>query len=388
MMSKRLLLPVLWIAWLWNFSYRMMFTAIMPALQLEMQLSNEAVGLLVGALSLGYGAMSYPSSLASGKLDERWIMCGGVALTTIAFLALSVSRSFITLLILSFVAGAGLSTYLPQGLSILSRGYSTNQIGSVMGIHETAAPVGQTLGPLFVWSSIAVLGWSGCLQAWSLYSLAVCILILLIVPKSKGVARASSKLATTGHFSSSLFFVMVTVQSAVWACNLGLLSMVPIYLTKTFLLDVSYVAFILGVSRMTGPVGQLSGGFFSDRLGRTRVLLFVTMMVFIATMWITLIPFNSIYVAGLFFQGAVNSAFFPIFFAAISDMTDYSNRAKMIGLTNSVAGIFGGTVAPYVIGYLSDHFTFQIAFLFPIATGIVASFGATYIWKATKPGKR
>jgi MFS family permease len=383
-MARRLLLPVLWVAWLWNFSYRMMFTAIMPALQTSMQLSNESVGLLVGALSLGYGAVSYPSSLMSGKLDEKWIMCGGTALTTIAFLVFSTSQSFVSLLILSFVAGAGLSMYLPQGLSLLAREYPAHQVGSVMGIHETAAPVGQTIGPLFVWSAISALGWVGCIQAWGIYSLALCVLILLFVPKSKSIVRSPSKPIAKSRFSASLFFVMVTLQSSVWSCNLGLLSMIPVYLAKTFFLDVSYVAFVLGVSRMTGPAGQLSGGYFSDKLGRIRILLLATTMVFVATLWITMIPFSGIYVIGLFFQGIVSSAFFPVFFAAISDMTDHSNRAKMIGLTNSVAGIIGGTVTPFVIGFLSDRFNFQIAFLFPIATGVLACVAVVYIWKATK----
>jgi MFS family permease len=159
--------------------------------------------------------------------------------------------------------------------------------------------------------------------------------------------------------------------------------MVPVYLAKTFLLDVSYVAFILGLSRVTGAVGQLAGGHLSDKLGRTLVLLSSTVMVFVATLWITLVPFSDFYVAGLFFQGIVSATFFPVFFATMSDITDYSNRARMVGLTNSVAGFVGGTVAPTVIGYLSDRFTFQIAFLFPIATGIVGCATAFYVWKAT-----
>lgn len=379
-MSKKLLLLVLWVAWLWNFSYRMMFTTIMPSLQMSMQLSNQDVGLLVGALSFGYGVISYPSSLASGKLDERWIICGGIALTTVSMLLFSISTSFSVLLILSFTAGAGLSTYLPQGVSLLSREYSAHHVGSVLGVHETAAPVGQTLGPLFVWSAIGVLGWSGCLQAWAIYSVVVCVLVLLLVPKSKSIARSAPKPTAKGHVSS-VFFMMVIVQSAVWTCNLGLLSMVPVYLTKTFLLGVSYVAFILGVSRMAGAVGQLAGGYFSDKLGRVRILFLTTAMVFVATLWITLLPFDGVYVAGLFFHGIVSSAFFPVYFAMVSDMTDYSNRAKMIGLTNSVAAFVGGTVAPAVIGYLSDRFSFQTAFLFPIAMGIVGCIGALYVWK-------
>jgi len=379
-MSKKLLLPVLWVAWLWNFSYRMMFTTIMPSLQMSMQLSNQDVGLLVGALSFGYGVISYPSSLASGKLDERWIICGGIALTTVSMLLFSISTSFSVLLILSFTAGAGLSTYLPQGVSLLSREYSAHHVGSVLGVHETAAPVGQTLGPLFVWSAIGVLGWSGCLQAWVIYSVVVCVLVLLLVPKSKSIARSAPQPTAKGHVSS-VFFMMVIVQSAVWTCNLGLLSMVPVYLTETFLLGVSYVAFILGVSRMAGAVGQLAGGYFSDKLGRVRILFLTTAMVFVATLWITLLPFDGVYVAGLFFHGIVSSAFFPVYFAMVSDMTDYSNRAKMIGLTNSVAGFVGGTVAPTVIGYLSDRFSFQTAFLFPIAMGIVGCIAALYVWE-------
>jgi len=362
----------------------MMFTAIMPALQSSMQLSNEAVGLIVGSLSFGYGILSYPFSLLSGKLGERRIICGGVALTTASLLAFSASRSLVSLLVLSFVAGAGLSAYLPQGLSLLSREYSQHHVGSVMGIHETAAPVGQTVGPLFVWFAIATLGWSGCLQAWSLYSVAIFILVLFLVPGGKSIVKQSSRPAENLHTPNALFFSMIAVQAAVWTCNLGLLSMVPVYLTQTFLLDVSYVAFIIGVSRITGAAGQLSGGYFSDRLGRARILLLSTVMVLIATVWITSAPFSGFYVIGLIFQGIVSSAFFPVFFAMISDITVPSNRAKMIGLTNSIAGFIGGTVSPAVIGYLSDQFTFRIAFLYPVAIGVAGCVAALYVWRTAR----
>lgn len=337
--------------------------------------------MLVGSLSFGYAAFSYPFSLASGRLDEKWIISGGVALTTTSLLAFSISKSFVGLLILGFAAGAGLSAYLPQGLSLLSREHSKHRVGSMMGIHETAAPVGQTLGPLFVWSAIGTLGWSGCLQAWSVYSLVICVAILLLVPKSRRVAGPPLQSGQGQHSSDSLILSLIVVQAAVWSCNIGLLSMVPVYLAQTFLLQVSYVAFILGVSRITGTVGQLTGGYLSDRLGRTRILLFSTMMVFVATLWITLIPFSGFYVIGLFFQGIASASFFPIFFAMISDITDESRRAKMMGLTNSVAGFVGGAVSPTLIGFLSDRFTFQIAFLHPIAMGIVGCVGALYVWK-------
>jgi len=386
-MSNKLILPLLWATWLWNFSYRMMFTAIMPALQSSMNLSNQAVGLLVGSLSLGYATSSYPSSLMSGKLSERWVMCGGVALTTISLLIFSVTKSFVDLVVLVFVAGIGLGAYVPHGLSLLSSEYPAERVGSVMGLHETAAPIGQTLGPLFVWSTIGTLGWSGCLQAWGIYSLIIFVLILFLVPRRPQAVTPQLSQKSRG-LPASLLLSMVIVQAAVWSCNLGLLSMVPVYLTQTYLLDVSYVAFVLGASRMTGTLGQLTGGYFSDRVGRARVLLLTVVMVSVATIWITSVPFSTSYLVGLFFQGIVGSAFFPIFFAMVSDITDRFNRARIIGLTNTVASLIGGTVSPALIGFLSDQFTFRIAFLYPIIMGIVACVGAGFVWRTAAAKQR
>jgi len=357
----------------------MMFTAIMPALQSSMQLSNEAVGLLVGSLMLGYAASSYPSAMLSSKFGEKWVICGGVALTALSLLAFSLSKSFVSLVVLGFLAGMGLGAYLPQGLTLLSKEYSKDRVGYVIGIHETAAPVGQALGPLFIWSAIAALGWSGCLQAWSLFALAIFVTVFFLVPGRGQVVRAPREPVERIRISNALLFSIIALQMAVWSCNLGLLSMVPVYLAQTFLLDVSYVAFIIGISRFTGAGGQLAGGYLSDRLGRTRVLLFTAVLVLVATAWVTLVPFGGFYVIGLFFQGIVSSAFFPVFFAMVSDITDPSNRAKVMGLTNSIAGFVGGTVSPIVIGFLSDHFTFRVAFSYLIAMGLMGCFAALYV---------
>jgi len=63
----------------------------------------------------------------------------------------------------------------------------------------------------------------------------------------------------------------------------------------------------------------------------------------------------------------------------VSDITDPSNRAKVMGLTNSIAGFIGGTVSPIVIGFLSDHFTFRVAFSYLIMMGLMGCVAALYI---------
>jgi MFS family permease len=362
----------------------MMFTAIMPDLQSSMHLSNEAVGLLIGSLMLGYAASSYPSSLLSNRIGEKWVICGGVALTAVSMMAFSFSKSFTGLVATGFMAGVGLGAYLPQGLTLLSREYPMSRVGYVIGMHETAAPAGQTLGPLFVSYTIATLGWPGCLQVWSLYAFAICVTVLLLVPSKRQAVEHNQGTVRRTHVSARLVFSVVALQAAIWSCNLGLLSMVPIYLAQTFLLDVPYVAFILGASRIVGAAGQLAGGYFSDRLGRIRILLAISVLVLVATLWITLTPFNAFYVGGLFFQAIVSSAFFPVFFAMVSDITDPSSRAKLMGLTNSIAGFIGGTVSPAVIGFLSDHFSYRVAFSYVIAMGLGGCVAAMYVYGKSK----
>jgi MFS family permease len=366
------LLPMSWFAWLWNFSYRMMIPALLPSIQDSLSLPNWMAGALVGALNLGYALSAYPSGLCSTKFGPRNIIAFGAAISAGFTLLLSIAKSYAAMVAFAFAAGLGLGVYLPQAMSLLSEHYGEHRRGSIIGIHETAAPLGQMAGPIWAGAMLPSLGWAGCLRAWALPGILIAIAFLTLAPK-QGEGPKGVRVAPRGMgWPLGLYFATALLISFVWSANLGLISMMPLYLVRSSFADVAFAAFLVGITRFTGAIGQLAGGFLSDAIGRLRVLTAIVLLTAASTIGVAFAPYGPAMMAFMLAQAMAASAFFPVAYAAISDNTSAMNRAKVIGVVNTSSGILGGTLSPMIIGYLADCFGFQAAFLYPVIAGLLA----------------
>jgi len=377
--SEHALLPTCWFAWFWNFSYRMMVPALLPAIQASLLLSNWQAGNVIGALNLGYAVSAYPSGLYSTRFGPKRIICFGIALTAVCMLLLTISQSYLTMLAVIFVAGLGLGTYLPQGLALLSQEYEKQKRGTIMGVHETAAPIGQAVGPLFVSMMLLPFGWTGCIQAWFALAAIPVISFLFVVPKYKANPTAGENVHEAREWPLRLYATVVLLNSCIWSANLGLLSMIPIYMVQVFLVDAVFAAFLVGATRFSGAFGQLMGGFLSDTVGRFKVLVAVVAATAVSTVGVAFAPYGPVMIASMVIQAMATAAFFPVIFATVSDHTSSRTRAKVLGTINAAAGFIGGSLSPMIIGYLADKFNFKDAFLYPVTLGFFACFLILYL---------
>jgi len=377
--SEHALLPTCWFTWFWNFSYRMMIPTLMPAIQASLLLSNWQAGTIIGVLNFGYAVSAYPSGLYSTKFGPIRIICFGIALTALCMLLFTISQSYLVMLALIFIAGLGLGTYMPQGLARLSQQYEKRRRGTIIGIHETAAPIGQAIGPLFVSMMLLPLGWTGCIQAWFALAAVPIISFLFVVPKYKSNPSESENMHEGREWSLRLYTTVVLLNSCIWAANLGLLSMIPIYMVQVFLVDVGFAAFLVGATRFSGAFGQLMGGSLSDAVGRFKVLITVVAVTAVSTVGVAFAPYGPIMIASMVIQAMATAAFFPVIFATVSDHTSSRTRAKVLGVINAAAGFIGGSLSPMIIGYLADNFNFKSAFVYPVALGFFACFLILYL---------
>jgi len=221
-------------------------------------------------------------------------------------------------------------------------------------------------GPIWAGAMLPSLGWAGCLRAWALPGILIAIAFLTLAPK-QGEGPKGVRVAPRGMgWPLGLYFATALLISFVWSANLGLISMMPLYLVRSSFADVAFAAFLVGITRFTGAIGQLAGGFLSDAIGRLRVLTAAS------TIGVAFAPYGPAMMASMLAQAMAASAFFPVAYAAISDNTSAMNRAKVIGVVNTSSGILGGTLSPMIIGYLADCFGFQAAFLYPVIAGLLA----------------
>ncbi len=358
-----------------------MVPALLPAIQAALLLSNWQAGIIVGLLNLGYAVSAYPSGLYSTRFGPKRIISFGIALTAVCMLFFTILESYLMMVVLIFMAGLGLGTYLPQGITLLSQQYQKRKRGTIIGIHETAAPVGQAIGPLFVSIMLLPLGWTGSIQAWFTLAVIPIISFLFVVPKHKANPSINENQHEAREWPLRLYVTVVLLNSCVWSANLGLLSMIPIYMVRVFLMDVAFAAFLVGVTRFGGAFGQVIGGFLSDAVGRFKVLITVVAATAVLTVGVAFAPYGPIMIVSMVIQAISTAAFFPVIFATVSDYTSSKTRAKVLGIINAAAGLIGGSLSPVIIGYLADSFDFRTAFVYPVALGFFACFFIMYLRK-------
>ncbi|MEM3462486.1 MAG: MFS transporter [Candidatus Bathyarchaeia archaeon] len=366
------LLLISWFAWFWNFAYRMMVPALLPPIQASLSIPNWMAGALVGALNFGYAISAYPSGLCSARFGPRNIIVFGTALSAAFAFLLSISTSYPAMAMLAFIAGLGLGVYLPQALTLLSEHYGRGRRGAIIGIHETAAPIGQMAGPLWAGAMLSSLGWDGCLRAWALPGALIAIAFPIIAPKREEAVKRVDKAPGGGGWPLGLYIPTVLLVSFVWSANLGLISMIPLYMVRSSLADAAFAAFLMGITRFSGALGQLAGGLLSDMIGRLKVLMAIVLITAFSTVGVAFAPYGPAMIASMLVQAMAGSAFFPVTYAAISDNTSPGDRAKVIGVVNTSSGLLGGALSPMVIGYLADSFGFKAAFLYPVVVGFLA----------------
>ncbi|RLE50208.1 MAG: hypothetical protein DRJ33_07600, partial [Candidatus Methanomethylicota archaeon] len=156
-MKLKVALVLCWLAWLLNFSYRMMIPALMPAIKVELGLTELQASLMLSLLLVGHAiSLSLSGFLASALGNERVIALSLLTVSITSIPASLLPLSPLWLLLDFFASGLGLGLSLPSARSHLSKLAPSSIKGRVMGVHETAAPLGQTLGPLMAGLALSV----------------------------------------------------------------------------------------------------------------------------------------------------------------------------------------------------------------------------------------
>jgi MFS family permease len=85
--------------------------------------------------------------------------------------------------------------------------------------------------------------------------------------------------------------------------------------------------------------------------------------------------------AALVFQATFAVSFFPVGLAAISKLTDLSERSLVTGIALSMGVAFGMGGAPFIIGVIADHFSFQAGILGLGILTLLSSLGVSLLEK-------
>lgn len=363
-----------WLLWLCasRTSFALMFTAYaaaIPLLKPDWGMSASETGLIQSAWHVGYLC----SLVAVGFLADRY---GAKRVFIISSLAASLSSMIFALYAESFLSGvilyglAGLfsgGSYTP-GLTLIAERFQTGGRGRAMGFYIAAASAGYALALVITAALTPLIGWRGAFivnAAGPVLGTLLALYALRVTPNTihpRNPDNATENPVTVILANKPAMMVTWAYTFHSWEM-LGLKAWMPAFLAAAAAYTTgsdataaaSLGAGLAAIAYVGSVVGSVTGGWLSDRMGRTWTMLVLastSAACSLALGWLIGLPLWLLVLISFVYS-----------FAAVGDSSVFSTAVtelvppRHIGAAYSVRSVLGfgaGAIAPWVFGMVLD----------------------------------
>lgn len=251
------------------------YSAVLPLIVEEWRLSGFRAGVVFSAFQAGYLLAILPAGRFADRHSPRWVIAIGATGTGVSSLGFA-------LLADGFLAGTGFrllagvfmaGVYVP-GMRFVSDWYPPAGRGRAMGVYVGTFSLGSGLSFLLATTTAGAFGWRPAIAATSVGALAVGPLVLGLTRDSPGRTTESvgfdrSILRNRAYLSAVSIYSwhnweLFGVRNWITAFLLA----APAFAAT----DSSIVGVVVGAMTAMSGVGNLAGGWLSDRIGRSRTI--------------------------------------------------------------------------------------------------------------------
>jgi NNP family nitrate/nitrite transporter-like MFS transporter len=347
----------LWFIWFVNFTIRIVFAPILPLVEDEFMVNHAQASSIFIFLSAGYGVAVIVSGLFSGKFGyKKSIILSLLLLGLVAFLIPLVHKFFLIYLF-AFVLGFSVGFYLPSAIPLITEYYSEKDWGKAIAIHDTGASSAIFATPFVALFLLQFFPWRGIFVVFGCIYIA-CSIIFCFVSTEVKINNPPKAV-----FNDLIKIKSLWLMAIIWVfgagANLGIYSIVPLYLTKELQLNIGFANIILGVSRLGAVAVAIACGFLIDRFNLKKIMFLVMIITGVLTVIMGLVSVRYIGIV-LFLQAFFVTAFFPVGLVAIAKTFNREMRSLATGIILALAIAFGGGIIPYLLGVSGDLYSFRL----------------------------
>ncbi|HEX9443874.1 MAG TPA: MFS transporter [Candidatus Binatia bacterium] len=352
-------------------------TVALPVIAASMGFNMAQAGSLVSTRYLVAGLTNLPSGFVADRTRRRSTLLG-ICLVSLGLgsLLMSFAPGFWPLLIFMGISGLGTGGFHPQSIAILSSAYRERR-GFALGIHDSAANLGEIVAPLTIGALLTFTDWRTTLQIWAIPGLLVGISYALFFPETThaehhagGAKRSLWEDVVKNPAVLTMFFVSVFRTLGQSATTVFL----PLYLTIHLKLPVATMGFYISTLFFFAGVSPTFSGWAADRIGRIPLIVIGSAL---AAGSIVLIPHLSPGIPlgiGCALVGGLLWALRPVIFAAAMEVAPPEMAGTTVGFLYS--GNMGlSFLAPLSAGLIADAYGLPAALtytaIFPLLASIV-----------------
>lgn len=347
------------------------YAALIPALRPAWNMSASEAGAVQSAWHMGYIVSLVAASLFAGRFGARNTFLGmGWAACASAFIFAFGAQDFVSAFLLYGFAGlcAG-GSYVP-GLTLIAERFPSSSRGRAMGAFIAAASLGYAVGLVGASVLAEFLGSTGGFLLAAMGALLGQVLAMrglrqtpnVVVPASaRGPMISLASLRFLWHHKPARYNVIGYTFHA-WEL-LGMWAWLPAFLAAAAAIHqggeagglVVAGAALAALTHLVSMVGSLAGGSWSDRWGRTQVVLAMSLSSIVCALvfgWLMVLPLALLVgVAVVFNLTAVGDS--AIHSATLTEVVPAQHLATAYSV-RSILGFGMGALSPWLFGLVLD----------------------------------
>ena len=344
------------------------FGIILPAIPVfakSFGVNNTAIGLIISAFAIARFSTGLIAGVLVERFGERTVFATGVFLVAISTLFAAVAQSYLQLLIFRTAGGLGSSMFSVAASSVIMRSVGDTQRGRAQSLYQSAFLMGGIAGPVIG----GILSIISLRAPFFVYSILLFISGMIALFFLRGIQIGGKVNLKVGDETTT-----VSIALALKPYRIALIltfisswifyglrsSILPIFVTEELDSTIAFVGYGIAISAIFQGVFLLKAGRYSDSKGRKFVALIGSHVVLVGILMLTFATNVWIYLAAMAVIG-FGGAFLATVPASIVGDIIKGKGGKVIAILQ-MAGDAGMIVGPIVVGWLSDLYSYRVAF--------------------------
>jgi predicted MFS family arabinose efflux permease len=373
-----------------NYFDRLIVIPMFPFLKDEFGVSDSRLGLLASVVILVHSLAVLPFGFWSDRGSRQKVMAFGVFCWSAATLLSGMATTFRFLVGARALVGVGEGAYAPAGTAMISDSFPRSFRARVQSIFNLGMLVGGVLG---LAAGGVLSQWVGWRYAFFLVGLPGFLLAFFAYRLHVPVSLPPEKPLSIASLLRIPAYLMVMVGGTfVVFASTAFITWGPTFATRYHGLSVAQASSAIGLLVLVGSVGGvLLGGFVADTLQRRwawgravtigATLLIGTPFLYRAVSTDSLFEFLLCILAA----SLLLTCYHGPATAVIHDLTPTRAHSLAFALYLFVIHLVGDTVAPVLVGHVSDLSELRHGLLLGVATNLVSAgcflFVAYLIWQ-------
>jgi NNP family nitrate/nitrite transporter-like MFS transporter len=356
-----------------TFVSRFVFSPLFPAISKDLGLRSGQAGALFLLGSVGVLLGAFAAGVVSARLTHRGTLLLSVLGMAVVLAATHFASSLWALRLVFIALGLFAGIQLPSSVATITATVKPDDWGMALSVQQMGPPLSLVVGPLIAAGLLTAFSWNTTLL-W-LAGLGV-VLALIFLFGFGGIGAfpgdPPSPKMVKPVLGTRSFWVMIFLFALGMGAQVGVYTMLPLYLTQERGMSSGHANTILGLANIAPLAVVFLSGWIVKRIGPRPTMALFLSLTGVMTILVGLLSGTGLVVC-IFLMAALAVGFFAPAFASLSRIVQPNMRSLAAGFAPPIAFLLGGGLLPTGIGYLGQAASFSLGITITGAVILVGS---------------